>query len=107
MRRVGQVIRLRPEREAEYRALHRAVPQGVLDALRRAGVRSYSIYLRDGLLFAYLEHDGDDYDADMAALAQDPATREWWTHTDPCQEPVASAEPGQWWADADEVFHLE
>jgi len=107
VRRVAQVIRLRPGHEEEYRVLHREVPEPVLAALRAARVRNYSIFERDGLLLAYLEYTGDDLEADLARVAQDPATRAWWSRTDPCQEPVASAGPGTWWADATELFHLD
>ena len=72
MRRVASVIRLPPEKEAEYRALHAHAWPGVLGA---AHVTNYSIFLRDGLLFSYLEYTGDDYDADMARVAADEATR--------------------------------
>ena len=107
MRRFGAVIRLRPDREEEYRRLHRAVWPSVLEALQRAHVHNYSVFLRDGLLFSYLEYDGDDYEADMATLGQDEQTRQWWTLTDPCQEPVESAADGVWWAPMDEVFHTD
>jgi len=105
--RVASVIRLRPEHEDAYRALHRAVWPDVLAALARAHVRNYSIFLRDGVLFSYLEYDGDDYPADMAAIAADETTRRWWELTDPCQQPVESAGPGEWWAPAEEVFHVD
>jgi L-rhamnose mutarotase len=105
--RFASVIRLRPEKESEYRALHETVWPGVLAALRGAGVTNYSIFLRDGLLFSYLEFTGDDYEAAMATLAADEVTREWWTLTDPCQQPVESAPPGVWWAPAEELFHLD
>ncbi|WP_329542988.1 L-rhamnose mutarotase [Streptomyces sp. NBC_01220] len=106
-RRVASVIRLRPEQEEKYRELHRSVPQPVLDTLSRAHITSYSIFLRDHTLFAYYEYTGDDYDADMAAVAADPETQRWWTLTDPCQQPLGSAEPGERWVDAEEVFHLD
>jgi L-rhamnose mutarotase len=105
--RVATVIRLKPEHEEEYRRLHRAVWPDVLAALKRAHVRNYSIFLRDGLLFSYLEYDGADYAADMAGIAADEATRRWWQLTDPCQQPVDSAAEGEWWASAEEVFHLD
>jgi L-rhamnose mutarotase len=105
--RVATVIRLKPEHEEEYRRLHRAVWPDVLAALKRAHVRNYSIFLRDGLLFSYLEYDGADYAADMAGIAADDATRRWWQLTDPCQQPVDSAAEGEWWASAEEVFHLD
>ena len=105
--RVASVIRLRPEHEETYRELHRAAWPDVLAALSRANVRNYSIFLRDGLLFSYLEYVGDDYQADMAAIAADEATQRWWQLTDPCQQPVESAAAGEWWAPAEEVFHLD
>ena len=105
--RYAMVIRLRPEHEEAYRELHAAVWPAVLATLTRAHVRNYSIFLRDGLLFSYLEYTGDDYAADMAAIAADDSTRRWWQLTDPCQQPVDSAVEGQWWAPAEELFHLD
>jgi len=60
MQRFGSVVRLRPEKAAEYLALHADVWPGVLAALRRAHVSNYSIFLPDGLLFSYLEYTGTD-----------------------------------------------
>jgi L-rhamnose mutarotase len=107
MRRIASVIRLRPEAESDYRALHADAWPGVLDTLRAAHVTNYSIFLRDGLLFSYLEYAGDDYDADMARIAADDTTRRWWALTDPCQQPVETAAEGEWWAPAEELFHLD
>jgi L-rhamnose mutarotase len=105
--RFASVIRLLPEREAEYRQLHAAVWPGVLSALSRAGIRNYSIFLRDGVLFSYLEYIGDDYERDMAIIADDDETKRWWTLTEPCQAPVDGAAATEWWAPADEVFHFD
>lgn len=105
--RFATVIRLRPEQEAEYRQLHQAVWPGVLAALGRAKVANYSIFLRDGLLFSYLEYHGEDYAADLAAIAADPDTQRWWLLTDPCQQPVETAAEGEWWVGAEEVFHCD
>jgi L-rhamnose mutarotase len=107
MRRIASVIRLRPEKEAEYRALHEAVWPSVLATLRAANVTNYSIFLRDGLLFSYLEYTGDDYAADTARIAADPETQRWWTLTDPCQQPLDTAAEGERWAPAEEVFHAD
>lgn len=107
MQRYASVIRLRPEKEAEYRRLHADAWPGVLAALRRANIQNYSIFLRDGLLFSYLEYTGSDYAADTATIAEDPETQAWWQLTDPCQEAVATAEPGEWWAPMTEVFHTD
>ena len=94
----GSIIGLRPEYADRYRVLHRHAFPGVLDRLARSSVRNYSIYLHDGILFSHLEYIGRDYDADMAAVAADETTREWWTLTDPMQYPLDGCAPGEWWA---------
>lgn len=107
VQRYGSVIQLRPEAEAEYRRLHADVWPDVLARLHASNIRNYTIFLRDGLLFSYLEYVGVDFDADMAAVAADPATQQWWTHTDPCQQPVATARADEHWAPLEEVFHVD
>ena len=107
MKRYGSVIRVRPEKLEDYKRLHAAAWPGVLKMIHKCGIRNYSIYYRDGLLFSYFEYVGDDLDADMAKMAQDAETREWWKQTDPCQQPVESAAPGEWWAPMEEVFHSD
>lgn len=107
MRRYASVIELRPEKEAEYRELHRQPWEGVLAALRRAHVSNYSIFLRDGYLFSYLEYTGEDFEADMASVAADAETKRWWQLTDPCQRRLPTAQEGEWWAPAEELFHLD
>jgi L-rhamnose mutarotase len=104
MQRIAQVIRVRPERIEEYKRLHADVWPQVLDRIRRSHIRNYSIHLHGDLLFSYFEYDGDDLDADLAAMADDEATRQWWEVTDPCQQPMPGAEPGQWWSPMEQVF---
>lgn len=107
MKRYGMVIQVKPEKLAEYKRLHADAWPEVLAKIHECNIRNYSIFYRDGLLFSYFEYVGDDFEADQAKMAADPKTREWWSHTDPCQAPVASAEKGQWWAPMEEVFHTE
>jgi L-rhamnose mutarotase len=105
--RVASVIRLRVDKEAEYRALHENMWPGVSVTLRENGITNYSIFLRDGTLFSYLEYRGDDFEAAMARIAADETTQEWWKLTDPCQAAVESATESEWWAPAEELFHLD
>lgn len=105
--RYGWVIKVKAEKLEEYKELH-ANPWPEIDSmLKVCNIQNYSIYYRDGLLFSYLEYTGDDFDADMALMATDSMTNVWWALTDPCQEPVESAEEGVWWADMEEVYHLD
>lgn len=105
--RVGSVIRLRPEKQEEYVRLHAAVWPDVLDRIRRSNIRNYSIFLREGWLFSYFEYVGEDFNADMAAIGEDARTREWWELTDPCQQRLETAAPGEQWAPMTEVFHTD
>ena len=107
MKRLGQVIRVKSEMEKHYRELHSQACPEILAKIKECNIQNYSIYLRDGFLFSYMEYTGDDFEADMKKMADDPKTQEWWKETDPCQHPVESAGPGVWWADMDEVFHLD
>lgn len=104
-RRFGKVIRLRPERREEYLRLHADVWPAVLATITACGLRNYSIFLQGDLLFSYVEYAGDDYAADMARMAADPVTREWWRLTDPCQQQTEGAVAGEWWTPMREVFH--
>ena len=105
MSRHASILTLRPGKEAEYRDLHKAVWPRVLERMQLSNVQNFSIFLRDGLLFSYFEYAGDDFEADMAALAADPVSQRWWKLTEPCQEPVRTAADGELWAPMDEVFH--
>ncbi|MEU3478403.1 L-rhamnose mutarotase [Streptomyces sp. NPDC033754] len=107
MKRVAQVVGVRPGKADEYRELHRAVPEPVIDRLRRSHIANYSIHLLGDRLFSYFEYHGDDLDADLALMAEDPATQDWWRLTAPCQRPVEEAAPGEWWASAEQVFLME
>lgn len=107
MRRYGMVIRVRPERLDEYRRLHAATWPEVLNMIGQCNIRNYSIYHKDGYLFSYFEYVGEDFEADMKKMAADPATQRWWSVVMPCQEPLATRAPGEWWANMEEVFHCE
>ncbi len=107
MKRVGLVLRLKPEREEEYKKYHAAVWPEILDKLRECNIRNYSIYLRDGYLFSYFEYHGDDMKADWAKMASDKKTREWWAIMEPMQEPLPTRKEGEWWAEMEEVFHMD
>ncbi|MFG2136796.1 L-rhamnose mutarotase [Streptomyces sp. NPDC048650] len=105
VRRFGKCIRLRPEHREEYLRLHAEAWPGVLATLTACHLRNYSIFLEGDVLFAYFEYVGDDFAADMGKMAADPTTREWWRHTDRCQEQTEGAVPGEWWTPMREVFH--
>jgi L-rhamnose mutarotase len=112
VQRFGMVIGVSPEKIEEYKRLHAAVWPEIIRKLREVNVRNYSIYLAEvekgkWYLFGYWEYTGSDFKADMARMAADTKTREWWKLTDPCQEPVPTRKEGEQWAIVEEVFHMD
>ena len=107
VRRVAQVIGLPAENAEEYERLHADAWPAVLEQLRRSSIRNYSIYRHGELLFAYFEYVGDDYEGDLARMAEDPETRRWWSLTDPLQRPLEGRAEGEWWSTLPEVFHTD
>lgn len=107
MQRFGQVLGVKPEHVEEYERIHRAVWPEVLATIRACNMRNYSIFRHDDLLFAYFEYVGDDLAADMAKMAADPKTQEWWSVCMPMQRQVAGARLEEWWTTIPEVFHTD
>jgi|SRR5579872_4823644 L-rhamnose mutarotase len=107
MKRYGSVIGIKPESLAAYKQSHAAVWPEVLATIRRCNIRNYTIFLKDELLFGYFEYVGDDYSADMAKMAADPKTQEWWALMMPMQQPIETRSSGEWWASMEEVFHVD
>ena len=61
MIRYGQIIQVKPEKLEIYKKLHAAVWPDVLAMITACNIRNYSIFYRDGQLFAYFEYHGSDF----------------------------------------------
>lgn len=109
MHRMGMVVGLQPEMAETYRRFHAAVWPEILNLIGRCNIRNYTIFLREpeNLLFGTWEYHATDFAADMARIAADATNQAWWRLTIPCQRPLESRAPGEWWAPMDEVFHLD
>ncbi|KFA73780.1 hypothetical protein S40288_03139 [Stachybotrys chartarum IBT 40288] len=112
-RRIGQIVRLKPECVEEYKACHAKVWPEVLKQIKDCSIEDYSIFYDDntGILFASFKYVGYDYAGDMERMAQNPKVREWWQMTDEMQESLVpgavsseSKEPS-WWKPVEEVFY--
>ena len=112
VRRYGSVIGVKPEMIETYKRLHAKPWPGVKNKIQECNIRNYSIYLKEVehgkyYLFSYFEYVGTDFEADMAKMAEDPTTQEWWKNTDPCQIPVPGRDAGEFWASMEEVYHSD
>ncbi len=75
MQRVAFRLWVKPERLEEYKRLHREVWPDLLEDMRAASIRNYSIFADGPELFGYLECD--DWGAASEALARSDANRRW------------------------------
>ena len=101
MERVCFQLQVRPDRLEEYRARHREVWPEMLDALREAGWRNYSLFLRDdGLLVGYVETD--DFEAAQRAMAATEVNERWQRDV----APFFDARADHALVRLEEVFHV-
>ncbi|OGU34290.1 MAG: hypothetical protein A2068_13685 [Ignavibacteria bacterium GWB2_35_6b] len=105
-KRIGNLIKLKPEYEERYKILHKHTFPCVLDRIRKSNIRNYSIFLLNGILFSYYEYVGKDYISDINSTA-DETTKDWWKLTDPMQEPLPVRKQGEWWAEMEMLQHFD
>jgi L-rhamnose mutarotase len=106
MRRVGFLLKVKPELIDEYKKHHEAVWEEMLDALRRHGWHNYSLFMRDdGLLFGYFEAE-ESFAASLAGMAREEINLKWQTFMQPYFE-SPSGRPDQNMIELEEVFHLD
>lgn len=73
--RVAFRLWVKPEKLEEYKRLHQEVWPELLEDMRAASIRNYSIFADGPELFGYLECD--DWEQASAALANSDANRRW------------------------------
>ena len=104
MRRYCFTLQVDPSRLEEYRRRHAAVWPEMLEALRAAGARDYTIFLDGDRLFAYLVVD--DFDAFRTAMAATEVNDRWQADMAALIDPQTDPATG-FHRRLDEVFHLE
>jgi L-rhamnose mutarotase len=73
--RSGFVLQVRPEKIDEYVEAHANVWPEMLDALREAGIRNYTIFRSGTSMFGYFE--ADDLDAAARQMASTEVNTRW------------------------------
>jgi len=96
------VLRVRPDKADAYVEAHRNVWPEMLDALRSAGIRNYTIFRAGNEAFGYFE--SDDLERAAAYLAEQEVSTRWQdTMAELLEERVPEAGP---WA-LEEIFRLD
>lgn len=104
-RRVCFLLRVKPDRMAEYRRRHAEVWPEMLDALRETGWRNYSLFLsEDGLLVGYFETQ--DLEAAREGMAARDVNARWQAEMAPFFESL-DGRPDEGIVPLTEVFHLD
>lgn len=107
MRRVGFMLKVRPDKIAEYKAHHKKVWPEMLDALRRTGWHNYSLFMcADGLLFGYFETP-ESFQAALAGMAKEEINKKWQEFMAPYFENLSGAHADESMVELEEVFHLD
>lgn len=103
--RVCFLLKVRPDRVAEYKVRHSKVWPEMLHALRETGWHNYSLFLRpDGLLVGYLETD--DFQKACAAMKNHPVNARWQAEMAPFFESNDGRAADDNMFPLEEVFHL-
>ncbi len=107
MKRVGFILKVKPDMIAEYKRQHEAVWPEMLEALRRTGWHNYSLFMReDGLLFGYVEA-AESFAASLEGMAKEQINARWQEFMAPYFENLSGAHADQSMAELEEVFHLD
>ena len=104
MERVAFVARILPGAEAEYRRRHAAVWPELLNELRGAGCRDYSIYLKGDDLFGVFVVD--DFDQFRSMMDTSPVSLRWEAEMESLIDPCIDAATG-FHRRLEEIFHLD
>jgi L-rhamnose mutarotase len=96
------VLNVRPDRMEEYLEAHRSVWPEMLAALKRAGIRNYTIFRAGNRVFGYFE--SDDLEAAAGYLeSQDVSTRWQDAMADLLDERVPNTGPPR----LEQIFRLD
>jgi L-rhamnose mutarotase len=96
------VLKVRPDRIDEYVEAHRAVWPEMLDALRAAGIRNYTIFRQGNEMFGYFE--SDDLEAAGRHMAAQEINGRW---QDAMAELLEERVPDGGPAPLEEIFRLD
>ncbi len=107
MKRVGFMLKVKPDKIEEYKRHHQQVWPEMLDALRRTGWHNYSLFMRDdGTLFGYFETPVS-FQAALDGMAKEEINAKWQDFMAPFFEGIGGAHADQAMIELEEVFHLD
>lgn len=107
MKRVGFLLKVKPDKLEEYKQHHQAVWPEMLAALHRTGWHNYSLFMRDdGLLFGYFETP-ESFQAALEGMSKEEVNARWQQFMAPYFEELGGKHADENMLQLEEVFHLD
>ncbi len=105
MKRIGQMIQLRPEKAEGCQRLDVKIWEGFDRIMRDAKIRNYTIFQKDCFLFAYFEYVGEEkkFEDYMEQMWNAPRMQEWLYKK---QMPL-EGQTEKWWENMEIVFQQD
>lgn len=86
MQRIGFIMHVRPGSEQEYKRRHDEIWPEMLEAMTRAGIRNYTIFMHGTALFNYFECE--DWQAAVQKMGETDVSARWGAYMSDIMEPV-------------------
>lgn len=107
MKRVGFLLKVKPDKLEEYKQHHQAVWPEMLAALHCTGWHNYSLFMRDdGLLFGYFETP-ESFQAALEGMSKEEVNARWQQFMAPYFEELGGKHADENMLQLEEVFHLD
>jgi L-rhamnose mutarotase len=107
VKRIGFLLKVKPEKIPEYKQHHQNVWPEMQAALKRAGWNNYSLFMReDGLLFGYFETP-DSFQTALTGMEAEPINAKWQAFMAPFFEGLGGARPDETMQELEQVMFLE
>lgn len=102
MERVAFLLKIDPKNQDEYIQRHQNVYPELLQAFEEVGIATYSIFLHEAYLFAYMEVE--DFQQAMKKLEENEANQRWQQFM---SDILIKHHEGKTILEIPEVFHFE
>jgi L-rhamnose mutarotase len=107
MKRIGFLLKVKPEKLEEYKQHHRNVWPEMVAALRRTGWGNYTLFLRsDGMLFGYFETP-KSFQTALDGMTKEEINAKWQDLMKPYFEALGGDRPDQSMLELEEIFHMD
>ncbi len=103
MERAAYMLKVKPDRQREYREVHRNVWPELIRAAHAAGLRNHTVFMKGGTLFLYIE--AENLERSLKEFVASPVKAQWDRIMADYFESGDHSEDGP--GAMDEVFHFD